>query len=64
MLFKFLRIYERFFNLFNEYDSSNNMELELEEYVKFCCGIGIKDRILGKKLFNQMDADHSGAISF
>lgn len=51
MLYKFLRMYERFYSLFREYDTSENMELELEEYVKFCWGIGIKDRTLAKKLF-------------
>jgi len=40
------------------------MELELEEFVKFSWGIGIKDRPLAKKLFAQMDSDHSGNISF
>jgi len=40
------------------------MALELEEFVNFCWGIGIKDRKLSKKLFAQMDADHSGCINF
>lgn len=40
------------------------MELELEEFVSFCFSIGLKDRTLSKKLFSQIDADHSGNISF
>lgn len=50
--------------MFKENDNSDNLALELEEFVKFSWNIGIKDRNLAKKLFMQMDSDQSGEISF
>jgi len=48
---------------FRKADTSKDLELDLDEFTQFCIGLGLRDNLLIKELFDSIDADYSGKIS-